>query len=358
MSSFIYSDKDLLNKLIRQGQIATDPQAYNQQLTQLHQLINNLEAKINNANTSGLEVSHDSDANDVPLKTSDLNSLESLIAFLAVNKITVNGQRIAYPTQEASTINDNENYAPLQFGNQQFYTDKTLLSSYLVSLQAALQKHPSGLVSSLLNARIAEANKQLDTNVNQKYTAPKTNQPNNQASQSSNNTNQSTNNVNSDQLLQEIVESMPFNSQVINLDNIKEFADKYAQLASNNSRITSLATKIDTEIQQAYSYMSSQSPIIQMSNLTVPQFKMWAKTPAHAQSLALILYSIINDAGLLYQQFISQNLKHIEDQPNLKDYARAVQQQVIDGGPQISNRDNLNELIGNLKQNWNQGYKQ
>lgn len=351
-SSFIYQDQQLLAQLMKIAQTAnnSNPPANNFDL--LRQLINDLQKNLtNDANT----ISHQG-AEDVSLKPNDLSSLSSLLNFLATNKITSDGQRIAYTKQDAGAISNNDDYLAQTFGNQVFFVNKDLLTNYLHSLQEVAQKHPSPLVTQRLTARINDANNMLNTDVKALPNNSQSSTPNQQPS-----------NINAVQLVQELVQNRPFDSETINLDAIKQFADKFAQFASSlkpnetTAQVQALVFQINSDINKAYGLMSSRSPIIQMGGLNgdLERFKGEAKTPAHALQLAGALYSVINEAGKLFQMFIYQGGSAIASifggsAPQIID---SLQKQVMDDGPQMENRTNLSELMNNLKEDWNKGYQ-
>src|SRR5271157_1710751 len=95
--SFIFTDKELLNKLIKIGQADTYGQQANN-YSNLQTLLNGLESQIN---IPANHISHEGEAVETQIRVENLKDLGTLINFLVVNKITVDGKRIAFGEKQS-----------------------------------------------------------------------------------------------------------------------------------------------------------------------------------------------------------------------------------------------------------------
>jgi hypothetical protein len=197
--SFIYSDKNLLADLIKYGQedprnpipkdpYAKDPKIHpelnqpamavapptNQMKTEADisafglQLLDDLE----NVATPGEPTISTNKPGSADLIDMQLESLGSLIRFLALSEIMVNYKRIAFGKEDAQAPKDDKSYefyslatnAFFAAQNQDipqfdFYINKELLKQYLVSLQATAHKDQNTFLENRLRILIGEANK-------------------------------------------------------------------------------------------------------------------------------------------------------------------------------------------------------
>jgi hypothetical protein len=153
--------------------------------------------------------------------------------------------------------------------------------------------------------------------------------------------------------LQQLASLKPFNSQYINFHEISTFLKSYAALA-NSPEVTAAAQQIQGYIDTFKSYMAIPSDTVQLYNLTGSQFKSWLKNPAAAQIAVGILYDIVHYAGVLYQQMLASLQTVARDQLDRVDPGlfRGMMQQVVPGGPQLTNISTLNELKFDLQQEW------
>lgn len=195
--SFILQDKKLLNQLILHGLSKTAQQYVGvgpQDFTAIRGIIANLEQQLSSPSSAVITSAQIGTEGDqsASLNSTNMENIGSLIEFLATNKITVDGKRIAYAANE----NPNDPSYPLyklqgsagllelanrgetvQYG---YYLNKALLSEYLNSLRGQLVKSPNPVMNAQVEALVHQANEELDANVADSYQETKklpTNQP-------------------------------------------------------------------------------------------------------------------------------------------------------------------------------------
>lgn len=191
----IFDDKNLLNQLLYHG-LSKKAQQYvsvsPQDFAALRGIIGNLEKQLNNPTSSvisGAQVGTESDQ-AASLNSTHMENLGTLVEFLATNKITVDGKRIAYTAAEnpgdasyplykmrgaAGLLELADRNETVQYG---YYLNKQLLVAYLNSLRGQLAKNPNPVLSAQVGALINEANEQLDAGVDKNYQEVKTLPPN------------------------------------------------------------------------------------------------------------------------------------------------------------------------------------
>lgn len=145
----------------------------------------------------------------------------------------------------------------------------------------------------------------------------------------------------------------PFNSQFISFGEIDEFLKQYGPYA-NDPNVAQMISKLQFSIQKFRGETQMGSDTLQLSNMTTEQFKRMLKDPARAYIAASDLYDIVFYAGQLYQRLVT-SLQTLAKDPVRGKYIdyRGMQQQVTPGGPQLTNVEDINELMYNLKQEWN-----
>lgn len=158
----------------------------------------------------------------------------------------------------------------------------------------------------------------------------------------------------SPQILMQLSSLRPFNSQFISLQEISKFLELYGQYA-NDANVSQMISKLQFTINKFKSDTQMGSDTIQLYNLTTGQFKGMLKNPATAYTTAALLYDIVFYGGQLYQRLVT-SLQTLANDPVRGKYIdyRAMQQQITPGGPQLTNVNDLNELMYTLKQEWNQ----
>lgn len=158
----------------------------------------------------------------------------------------------------------------------------------------------------------------------------------------------------SPQILTQLSSLRPFNSQFISLQEISKFLELYEQYA-NDANVAQMINKLKFSMQQFRNETQMGSDTIQLYNLTTSQFKGMLKNPATAYTTAALLHDIVFYGGQLYQRLVT-SLQTIANDPERGKYIdyRAMQQQVTPGGPQLTNVNDINELMYMFKQEWNQ----
>lgn len=191
--SFIHDDKNLINELVKHGldfetkfsKMGQVTPPTNQAMVVLRSMLDSLADQLPGTKDPNApsEISHEKGfaEGDPQLTSMNLEGLGALTDFLAVNKITVDGQRISYPMNEDPNSDDYQLYqlepnaGLLEVEDRSrvtkgFFVNKDLLNKYLVSLQAQLQAKPNPVMGVQLRKIIQQANTQLESGINEKYT--------------------------------------------------------------------------------------------------------------------------------------------------------------------------------------------
>lgn len=357
--SFIYSDKKLLTELLKHGQGA----AYTQQTTNfenMRQLLDNLEKQIAAKHEGGgTVVSHEGDPGaEVALRSENMKNLGTMVNFLATNKITVNGKRIAFSGNQDP--HDDEHYQLYQLTSnglmeapdrsqltQGFFADKDLLSAYLVSLQSELHQRPNRVEEVMLEKLITQSNDLLDTNINPQYKHPSDkpahDQKGKQGPVQPGQSPQQTQPVTVD--VMQLAAMQPFNSSYIAVDQLKKFTDNYAML-SNDTNAKKNASDIDRLIETANGYMTTQTSTISLDNMNSVSLGLITSQPL---LLLSTLYSLVNKASDMYRQFSVEYRNAILSENDGADAYRRVQQQIQPEGPAAANIRTLTRLISDAQ---------
>jgi len=155
-------------------------------------------------------------------------------------------------------------------------------------------------------------------------------------------------------ILNQLSSLRPFNSQFISFQEISNFLELYEPFA-NDASVAQMINKLQDSIQRFRSDTQMGSDTIQLYNLTTNQFQGMLKDPSKAYMAASDLHDIVFYGGTLYQRLVTSLQTFANDPVRGKyiDY-RAMQQQVTPGGPQLTNVNQINRLMYNLKQEWNQ----
>jgi len=193
--SFIYKDINLVKNLITisldvNEKFTKRGQALQQDKDNLLNLIKDLQDQINPAGkeSSNSLISHQGSADFQPqLKSSDLEDISTLASWLIINKITLDGRRIAYdiredPKDEKYTLFQLEPGSGGTAGQlenidrkkpvQGYFIDPQLFSKFIVSLQAHNKDNPNTVMSVQLDRLISQSNKLLGTGIKEQYQAP------------------------------------------------------------------------------------------------------------------------------------------------------------------------------------------
>lgn len=177
--SFIHEDKQLVDLLVRYGQAAAQPtQALAvgpDDVNAVRALVSNLEQKLTAPQEAGPAVTA---VRDAPLTSINMKNLSSLVNFLGMNGVQVDGK---YIVVGANDMPNDPSYVPYRFEGDQmmrpstaltFKVNKELLAKYLTTLQAQLAKEPNPVLKAQVDAIVRETNEQLGTNVSKFYQEP------------------------------------------------------------------------------------------------------------------------------------------------------------------------------------------
>lgn len=153
----------------------------------------------------------------------------------------------------------------------------------------------------------------------------------------------------SPQLLQQLAAFLPFNSQNVNFNDLKMFVDKYAQL-SRRSDIVSMARQVDSSINEAMNLMKTRTMIVPLEQMrTSNDLQPWHAFAKNA-SLADVLYTIVNNAGMIYTDFVNVARNKLD-----ADTVQKIAGQVSDGGPWSVNMDDINQFRTDLQEEARRG---
>lgn len=308
---------------------------------------------------------------EAKLTTQALENIGALVSFLVQNKITVNGKQPAYdtdPQQEGYTMYKLQGgSAVIPDPNREtpgtpYWINPELLSAYIVSLQAQDAQKPNRVLETYLKSLIQESNKMLGTKVNPKYQPPtQSSQQPGQAQQPGQGKPGQPGDQQGGQAatvsLADLAAMTPFNSNYIDFNEIMQFVSAYLQLAGSRigqkstSNLQQEAAQMQTSIGMAENVLATGGGTIQLSNLTPDSFKLLAKNANQAKLLANYLYTVIQFAGSIYQDFVTQFGRIVAgtNQPGLGPSAlQAMQQQIAPGGPQQANMTILKRMMSML----------
>jgi len=184
--TFIHDDQKLVAKLLSdaldyQFKFTKRGQDVMQQArANLLAMVKSLETQLDPNQAQTTQIAWEGDQQPT-LASPNLESLGDLVHWLVENKITVNGQRVAYavnekPTQSGYVFYRLETHAatPEQRGQEPngYYVNPKLLQAYIGQLQAYEAQNPNLTMRFQLGRLIEEANQDLGTNISAQYQAP------------------------------------------------------------------------------------------------------------------------------------------------------------------------------------------
>jgi hypothetical protein len=365
--SFIYDDPKLINDLIKhaldfenkflkKGQAGFDP-GFLEPAKNLRELIGNLEKQI----APGAEpvISHEGDPSvQIPFRSENVESLGALVSFLATNKLTVNGQRIAYHLNEDPK---NENYQLYQLEpnagllevedrskvTQGFFANKDLLSAYLVSLQAEEAKKPNDVLRVQLSKLIQEANRLLDTKINEQYKAPgapgqATTPGQQQAGQ------QAGQQANTNNAIQQMASIDVFNTEYIDFAPMRQFLQLYSTINSEQV-VKSQSFEAERAMQMASANTASNTDHFPLVHASIEEMSDIAAEPKAQKAYALVqaLKNTVKAVGIVYSKFYQEYgymIKTSKD-PKIASFFDHIDSQIMGTGSAYqSNVDDLNDV--------------
>lgn len=363
--SFIHDNPWLINDLIKigQGQTLDPTQNVSPQQAQTNmaiKLLDQVQKEFSPVDPNKPAEISTQTGEEAKLTTQSLENIGSLVSFLAQNKITVNGKLPVYdhdPGQEGYQM------YKLQGGSvvvpdptrettaTPFWINPELLSAYIVSLQAQNAQKPNKVLETYLKSLIQESNKLLGTKVNPTYQAPtqKGQQPGGQGQPGQPGQQPGGGQATTLTTVEDLAGMTPFNSQYIDFNQIMLFVSKYLQLAGSRigqqgtSSLQQEAAQMQTSIGMAENVLATGGGTIQLSNMTPDSFKLLAKNGNQAKLLANYLYTVIQFAGSIYQDFVTQFGNKVSPSA-----LQTMQQQIAPGGPQQSNMSVLKRMMSML----------
>lgn len=194
--SFVY-DTRLLRELLKIGQQANepyeDPESYQHRLSMAERVKTMLDALQQQASPppqtpqqQAMDISYEPDPsnpNAPKLTSTNMETLGALVEWAARSRITVGQQRVAYTASEQPPGEDwvffklEPNSGLLERADRTtdmrgYYINVDLLTKFITSRLAALQKKPNKVEEVMLGMRIDDANKLLGTNINKQYAEP------------------------------------------------------------------------------------------------------------------------------------------------------------------------------------------
>lgn len=258
--SFLYTDKALLEQLLKIAQDTSPDMSPEQKILQdnLNKLINNLRTNLSSAKQG---ITH-GQSSDVQLKPENIANLQSLLSFLATNKFMSDGKIIVSPTNPKD-----EAYSPYL----NFFINDHLLSAYITSLQAQLQSQHNPIFAQKLIQLIREANIDLELQppIKETLQAPKV--PGKPGEQSTGDQMQPIDLV---QHYTGMAQLKPFYTGQINFDAIKTFAKSLLEVVSADSKDLddtqrAINQNIIGQIGQVHASLSEALDITRRPNLSL-----------------------------------------------------------------------------------------
>lgn len=342
--SFIYNDKNLLNKLLKAGQAKpVAPGFTNDAVNTARQMLANLDQQI-----SGKDV-FTAGRDDASARTTHLKDLDSLLFFLSYNKIAHNGKDIVVPNRQESTQNKNlvdSGYIPFSVDGKepyQYYIDKIALVAYLKSLQSS----DNPIQNAMINSLIEKANAKLQLNLTKDtLSQPAQTKPNVGVAGSTVNdvanpktVNQSSNQVDNRQIFAQISTTLPFDTHDIDFNRIINFFKLYTTVIGNAGAPSK--SSVFAAIQQAKTAMnkaSSSTPInrvnFPLDNLNPAQVQSWLKPPQgqYFDSLLQSLITVITNVEVVVKDFYNSYSRRASTESADKmseELHNLVQQQIL-----------------------------
>lgn len=376
--SFIYDDKNLLNKLLKAGQTQpqvtpaakTDPAVRTRAVETARQLLSNLEQQV-----SGKDV-FTAGRDDAAARTTHLKDLESLLQFLNFNKIAHNAKEIVIPNRpqlmQPSYYEGliKSGYTPYSSDGKepyQFYIDKAALMAYLKSLQGSANAIQNAMVNSL----IEKANAAMQLNlVKDTLSQPLTpTKPHVDVAGSTTvelaDPKVAPNKVvDNSQLFAQIGTTLPFDTHDIDFNRINAFFKLYTQLIGYNQTNKNVRgdskTQVFAAIQQAEAAMakaSSNTPInrrnFPLDNLNAAKVAGWLKNPQgqYFDSTIQALLTVIQNTEVvvedLYNSYSRRASTDAADKMSTELH-NLVQQQIIGNSIYNHNFNTLKEVENRL----------
>lgn len=181
--SFILEDPQLVKALLRYAQAVPTPAISPQDVSAVRTLISNLRQKLTGGPTAAEPEITTGSGQNAPLTSLNMKNLSSLVNWLGMNGIKINGKNIVVGADE---LPNDPSYVPYQFEGDQafrpattltFKVNRELLSQYLHSLVGQVLKSGNPVMKAQVEAMVNESNEQLDTNITQ-YQTTQTLDPN------------------------------------------------------------------------------------------------------------------------------------------------------------------------------------
>lgn len=384
--SFIYDDKNLIDQLLlsgldfevkfsKKGQAAAASVNASNDYANLRSLIVDLSKQLlpkdPNAAPAASVISYEGDANNKPKMTSThLEGLGALVNFLEMNKITVDGKRIAYsqgedPKSQEYQLYQLEGNAGLlevadrsQVTNGRF-VNKDLLKAFIMSRLAALSQQPNKVEEVQLGVLIQEANKLLGTNINPVYNKPVApTQPGATPAQPAATPAQPGKGVQgTQQFIQSMVQNLPLDRNDIDFTRIRDFFKIYSQFlsASTNPR----KAEVDANIATAERAMIEASGMTSSGDTRFPMTRDYTeirdmiKPPVGGMYIPFLLglQSVVEATAKVVGQFYATYIRKSQraEENFTSEQREEVEQQILgDNSAKVQNLEILQGLQRNL----------
>lgn len=388
--SFIYEDEKLIKELVALAQIAapvkpvapTKPVTTNtlpdpRVLETAKQLVKSLQAQFNGGSVFTAE------RDDAAVRTIHLQNLSSLLNFLSFNGIHYNGMPLVvdYTGQSGMGVSKKPSavvfdtfdaakkamYAPYPNAeNIQYYINKNGLIAYLRDLQSKSNLVLNAMVSKLIDqvnselqlnmpkeAPEAESTPQLKGNLNMHSKNPG-------ATPSA-----ATDTATAMQLLSQVIEELPFDTQDLDFNRINKFFDTYKRLISGPNVQESRKAPVLQAIQQAQDSMRNAQSTTQiartnfpMYNLTPNMVQSWLKPPQgqYYDSLLQALLGVANNTEYVVRDLYNAYARRASSASRVTlnpEQENLVQQQIVGNSKYRSNFNAIRQMasrLGEVKQ--------
>jgi hypothetical protein len=263
---------------------------------------------------------------DINITSGDLSNISNLVKFLTTNQITVDGKRITFLANE---LQNRKGFAQLNIENNTYYIDKTLLTTYLQSLQAEEDRINNTIVSNRVKGLLNDAKNTLQIEV----TAPATTGKGTEAGKGTGAAVGDTEApLSGDQIskLQFIANATPIDDGFIDITETISFVQKIQQLtkASKGDLLTSVKAGLDQaiiNINNAIQDIQKIAPRVTQFKIDmytrVEDIKQWIQAPyiqTYAPFLAALRLIVSNVQFLFRSIYTQYKNKQIKDVSNIE----------------------------------------
>lgn len=288
--SFIYDDKDLINKLINSAIEFENRFSKKAQIKETNapftpmkntgdvsgekaragialRLLDSIEQTMSKSGNVT------SNVGNADLTSPDLENLGALLNFIVKNQIMVNYRRIAYDVSETKpddsyklqNAETNPFFAQIGYHSQGFFVNPDLLHEYLLSLLATANEKQIATMQVQLKSLISESNSKLGLKTNPSGEDKKDEEEDLKNARYFKNAppTPTSGAAATEKSIADVISELPLHPQHVDINKIQRFLDAYKQLAGNSTYAASALSNIqaaEADIREVQKYSSTASP--------------------------------------------------------------------------------------------------